>query len=102
MSKVEIEYVLETPFSMLNRREVLVRKLLTKYHDDKEHMKKAISAVAYSFDPHLAERTRSKHPKQHSKEDKEWISVDKILHPEVLYRTLDLIDDQCCRTMTKF
>lgn len=84
LNKSEIEYILEAPFSMLNRREIIVRKLLTKYHDDKEFMKRAISAVAYSFDPHLAERVRAKHPSSYSKEEKEWASVDRILHPEVL------------------
>ncbi|RYH22833.1 hypothetical protein EON65_18680 [archaeon] len=83
INKSEIEYILETPFSMLNRREVKVRKLLTKYHDDVEYMKKALSAVAYNFDPHLAERVRSKHPKSYSKEEREWASVDRVLHPEV-------------------
>lgn len=68
---------------MLNRREVIVRKLLTKYHDDAEHMKKAISAVAYSFDPHLAERVRAKNPKAYSKEELEWSTIDRQLHPEV-------------------
>ena len=55
LSKVEIEYILDTPFSMLSRKDVIIRKLLTKYHDDKEALQKALSAVAYSFDPHLAE-----------------------------------------------
>jgi hypothetical protein len=68
---------------MLNRREVIIRKLLTKYHDDKDYMKKTISSIANSFDPHLAERVRSKHPRSYSREEKEWASVDRILHPEV-------------------
>ncbi len=83
LSKSEIEYVLETPFSMLTRKEMVVRKLLTKFHDDAEHLKKAIAAMAYSFDPHLAERVRGKHPRSYSKEEKEWASVDRRLHPEV-------------------
>jgi hypothetical protein len=68
---------------MLTRKEMAVRKLITKYHDDKEHMKKAISAVAYSFDPHLAERVRAKHARAYSKEEKNWSIIDRKLHPEV-------------------
>lgn len=83
LSKSEIEYILETPFSMLTRREMVVRKLLTKYHDDSEILKKAISALAYSFDPHLAERTRAKNPLSYSKEEAEWAAIDRVLHPEV-------------------
>lgn len=68
---------------MLSRREVVIRKLLTKYHDDKEALQKAIAAVAYSFDPHLAERTRAKNPKAYSAEEQRWSTVDRVLHPEV-------------------
>jgi hypothetical protein len=85
LNKSEIGYILSTPFSMLTRREVTIRKLLTKYHDDVEVMKRSISAVGLSFDPHLAEKTRAKHPKSYSKEEKEWSTIDQILHPEVSY-----------------
>jgi hypothetical protein len=83
LNKSEIGYILSTPFSMLTRREVTIRKLLTKYHDDIEVMKRSISAVGLSFDPHLAEKTRAKHPKSYSKEEKEWSTIDQVLHPEV-------------------
>eukprot|EP01040_Poterioochromonas_malhamensis_P013046 gene13046-14311_t len=83
LNKSEIEYLLATPFSMLTRREVTIRKLLTKYHDDIETMKKAISAVGLSFDPHLAEKIRAKHPRSYTKEEKEWSTIDRILHPEI-------------------
>ena len=74
---------METPFSMLTRREMVVRKLLTRYHDDKEFLKKSIAAMAYSFDPHLAEKVRSKHPRSYTKEERDWSEVDRKLHPEV-------------------
>ena len=80
---MEIEYILDTPFSMLSRKEVVVRKLLTKYHDDKEALQKSLAAVAYSFDPHLAERTRAKNPKGYTQEENSWASVDRVLHPEL-------------------
>jgi len=69
---------------MLSRREVGIRKLLNKYHDDKDYMKKSIAAVAQGFDPHRVEKIRSKHPRFYTKEEKEWSSIDRIIHPEVL------------------
>jgi len=80
---VEIRNIMKTPFSMLSRREVIIRKLMVKYHDDPSVIAKKFAAVAYGFDPHLAERTRSKMPASYTREDKEWSSIDKILHPEV-------------------
>ena len=68
---------------MLSRREMIIRKLLIKYHDDASLLKKEMSAVAYSFDPHLAERTRVKDPASYSKEELAWSTIDRVLHPEV-------------------
>eukprot|EP01038_Epipyxis_sp_PR26KG_P004789 gene4789-6716_t len=83
MKKVEIEHILSTPFGMLTRREVVVRKLITKYHDDSSYMKKAIQAAAFSFDPHLAEKVRAKHHNQYNAEEQDWVAIDRVLHPEV-------------------
>jgi hypothetical protein len=60
-----------------------VRKLLTKYHDDPEIIKRNRNVALFNFDPRRAERTRSKQFAAMSKEEREWSSVDKILHPEV-------------------
>jgi hypothetical protein len=86
MSKHDIVRILDAPFTQLTRREVIVRKLMTKYHDDAEGMKKAFMASSYGFDAFLAERTRAKHPRGYNKEEKEWSSMDRILHPEVWKR----------------
>jgi hypothetical protein len=59
-----------------------VRKLLNKFHDDKEMMKRAIAAATQGFDPNRAERTRNKNPRFYSKEEREWSTVDRILHPQ--------------------
>ena len=88
LNKVEIDHVLESPFSMLSRREVNIRKLLIKYHDDKDYMKKKMSAVASGFDPQLAEKTRAKHVRFYTKEELEWSSIDRILHPEVINQVI--------------
>ena len=61
----------------------MVRKLLSKYHDDHELMLRGQTS-ALGFDPHLAEKTRAKNPKAYNKEETEWSYVDRILHPEVL------------------
>jgi hypothetical protein len=88
MSKSEIEYILQTPFSMLTRREMIVRKLLTKYHDDHEKLKRAIASVNLAFDPHLAESVRAKHIKSYTKEEQDWSTIDRILHPDVSFHFL--------------
>ena len=79
---------MKSPFGMLNRREVSVRKLLSKFHDDSELLLRGQAVAAFGFDPHLAERTRAKNPKAYNKEEKEWASVDKVLHPEVIAEQL--------------
>ena len=35
------------------------------------------------FDPHLAERTRAKNSAMYSKEESEWMAIDRVLHPQV-------------------
>ena len=44
---------------------------------------KKFAAAAYGFDPHLGEKTRARQPQLYSQEEKEWASVDRVLHPEV-------------------
>lgn len=73
---------------MLNRREVIIRKLLTKYHDDPNKvssMSPGALGLTGSFDPHRAERTRAKNPKTYTKEEAEWVTIDRHLHPEVFF-----------------
>ncbi len=70
---------------MLTRKEMIVRKLLTKYHDDPEIIKRNRNIALFNFDPRRAERTRGKQIAAMSKEEKEWSSIDKVLHPEVIF-----------------
>ena len=62
-----------------------IRKLLTKYHDDPSKVSGNIGngLSVNAFDPHRAERTRAKNPQTYTKEEKEWVSIDRQLHPEV-------------------
>lgn len=82
-SRIEIERILSQPFAALSRQEMSVRKLLSKYHDNPEAVKRNMSVEAQGFDPHRAERTRIKMSKGMSQEELQWMSIDKILHPEV-------------------
>lgn len=74
---------MKTPFSMLTRREITVRKLLSKYHDQSKTDTGKL-AGSLGFDSFLAERTRAKNSKAFTKEETEWSYIDRILHPEVL------------------
>jgi len=83
LPRSEILSIMKTPFAMLSRKEVIVRKLMVKYHDDPSILKRSFAAAAYGFDPHRAERTRAKMPATYTNEEREWSTVDRILHPEV-------------------
>jgi len=83
LPRSEIVHIMKTPFSMLSRKEIIVRKLMTKYHDDPNVLKRSAAAAIFGFDPHLAERTRSKMPVTYSKQEKEWSTIDRILHPGI-------------------
>ena len=62
---------------------MIQRKLLRKFHDDAEIQKRAMRNAAFGFDPHAAERTRAKDAHAYTKEEANWVSVDRKLHPEV-------------------
>lgn len=81
LEKQEIEHILKAPFAMLSRKEIAVRKLLAKIHSNEEVVNE--EGGRKRFDPYLAERTRAKQPATFNKAEKEWASMDKILHPEV-------------------
>jgi hypothetical protein len=85
LSKNEIEYIIQSSFSMLSRREMIIRKMLTKFHDDPSKVSGSVSTglSANAFDPHRAERTRAKNPGTYTKEEQEWVSIDRQLHPEI-------------------
>jgi len=83
LTKVELEHIMLQPYAMLTKQEMIIRKLIVKYHDDQEILKRKVAAVASGYDPHLAERTRSKDQRAFSREEHEWSTIDRILHPEV-------------------
>ena len=69
MPKSEILHY-ESPFSMLTRREMIVRKLMVKFHDDPAILRRSMAAVAYGFDPRLAERTHAEDKKSYTQEER--------------------------------
>lgn len=83
IAKIEIEHIMKSPFSMLNRTEMIVRKLISKYHDDPKKIKDLSAGPVIGFDAHLADRVRNKNPLTYTKEEVEWISIDQILHPDI-------------------
>ena len=85
LPKNDIEKIMATPFSILSRKEVAIRKLLSKYHDNVDVMKKKSAELLTGFDPHIAERVRSKDPKSFTREEWEFASVDYCLYPLVGY-----------------
>jgi hypothetical protein len=83
LTKIEIEHIMVQSFASLTKHEMIIRKLIKKYHDDPEIVKRKLSETAYGFDPHIAERTRAKDPKAYTKDELEWSSIDRKLHPEI-------------------
>ena len=81
IEKNEIDRVKETAFSKLQRREVTIKKLINKYHDDAEIMKRKAEQLSSGFDAHLAAETRSKISKTMTPHEREWATVDRVLNP---------------------
>lgn len=81
--RLEIERILAEPFSDLTRREVHVRKLVHKFHDDPQLVKADCMGGQDGMNDHLlAQQTRLKSHKHRTTMEKEWISLDKIFNPQ--------------------
>ena len=87
-SKAEIERVIDTPYTSLNRKEMAARRLLAKYHDNPQLLnRKAKVKVVTIFgreetvDPMKAQRTRLKLAKELTSEELEWLTIDKACVP---------------------
>lgn len=81
--RLELERILAEPFADLTRREVHVRKLVHKFHDDPQLVKPDCHVEQDGMNDHLlAQQTRLKSHKHRTTTEKEWISLDKILNPQ--------------------
>lgn len=82
----ELVRILAEPFGNLNRREMHVRKLLSKFHDDPQLLPHTdIRESPDQCNYGLAQRARLKSFKQRSVQERDWVSVDKIMNPQARY-----------------
>lgn len=82
--RLELERIMAEPFVDLTRREVHVRKLVHKFHDDPQLVKPdCLVEQDEMTDRLLAQQTRLKSHKHRTTMEKEWVSLDKILNPHV-------------------
>lgn len=82
--RLELERIMAEPFADLTRREVHVRKLVHKFHDDPPLVKPDCLVEQDGMNYHhlLAQQTRLKSHRHRTTTEKEWISLDKILNPQ--------------------
>jgi hypothetical protein len=83
----ELRRIQDAPFSSLDRHEVRIRKLLAKYHDNPQKLAKdngECSAEAFARAAACsAEAIRNKNAAVRTEEEREWVSVDKVLNPGI-------------------
>lgn len=79
----ELKRILAEPFGNLNRREIHVRKLVTKFHDDPDLLHPPTREESTHHDSTLARRTRLKSDEEYTVQEQECVSLDKILNPQV-------------------
>lgn len=83
----ELVRIMVEPTDELNRREMHVRKLMHKFHDDPQLVNPhgpSVDVETHNF--FLAERTRLKSYHHRTAVEKEWVSLDKILNPLVRHK----------------
>lgn len=89
----ELERIRKLPFDQLTRgNETTAWKLLRHFHSDPQRLvdySKRRASVADSAD---ASAVRSKDPKSLTREEREWVTIDKVLNPE-LWRGLKIRND---------
>ena len=71
LDRNEVLRISETPFAKLVRKEVGIKKLLGKFHDDAELMRRKAEQNASGFNPFLAAETRHKDSATFTPEQKE-------------------------------
>ncbi|KAJ1455056.1 hypothetical protein M885DRAFT_520998 [Pelagophyceae sp. CCMP2097] len=77
-------------FERLERNERPAWRLLHAYHDDPAKMH--AGADEKTSPNNLANAVRCKHPKSRSREEREWVSLDRVLNP-TLWRGLKIRDE---------
>ena len=79
----ELARILSEPYASLSRRDGIIRKLLTKYHDNSSAIQTQQMSTIHGYDKHAAARIRATQFEFLTREEREWSSIDKILDPAV-------------------
>ena len=83
-SKGELGRIRELPFRQVTRgHETMAWKLLRQYHDDPHQLIEASKRRAMASNSDRAAATRFKHPKSWNQDEREWVSLDKVLNPDL-------------------
>jgi hypothetical protein len=89
LSRQEIQRILDTPWHALERKEVLMRKLLNKFHDRSEADGTGTGSVlsldndSVPYDPKLAMMARAKPKKDLTDQERQWICLDEKMNPDM-------------------
>ncbi|KAF4040844.1 hypothetical protein GN244_ATG06886 [Phytophthora infestans] len=78
LSQLEVERILKAPWNLLERKEILIRKILTRFRDDHGSNAKHRTAPNYST---MVTLLRAQKPTELTREEREWRLYDQLLNP---------------------
>lgn len=81
----EVMRILSEPFEDLNYNERHIRKLLHKIHDDPDRVTERLEEH-HTDAIQTARRVRQTEEGSRTKDEQEWVSLDKIINPQARYR----------------
>ncbi|EEY56429.1 uncharacterized protein PITG_09960 [Phytophthora infestans T30-4] len=77
-SQLEVERILKAPWNLLERKEILIRKILTRFRDDHGSNAKHRTAPNHST---MVTLLRAQKPTELTREEREWRLYDQLLNP---------------------
>lgn len=86
LSKLELERIMNSPWNLLERKEIQVRKVVTRFRDDCGASSKASSSTTSSPPTTMVALLRAQKWSDLTAEEREWKQYDRILNP-AYYRT---------------
>lgn len=92
----EVMRILGEPVEDLNYNERYIRKLLHRFHDDPDRVKMENTMAEKLQEHHTdnlksirkARRVRQTDERSRTKDEQEWVSLDKIINPQARYKIL--------------
>ncbi|KAI9993244.1 hypothetical protein PInf_015319 [Phytophthora infestans] len=78
LSQLEVERILKAPWNLLERKEILTRKILTRFRDDHGSNAKHRTAPNHST---MVTLLRAQKPTELTREEREWRLYDQLLNP---------------------